>query len=119
MTNNQILKDIQKDIQFIKDNTATKFDGLNETVEFIKDNAVTKKEFDELKTKVGQMQADMVTRDYLDKKFLRYADKITESSKDGNIKLTTLVEILHDKKVLTTGENKKILSLKPFPQLAV
>jgi len=69
-----------------------------------------------IKGDIGQIKAIMVTKDYLDDKLsdLR-GDLVVMTRKEDN-KLKTLVGVLHDKKVITGSDVKKIYSLEPFAQ---
>ena len=70
-----------------------------------------------IEKRLTSVEANMVTKTYLDDKL---ADKNADAGKvikAEDEKLNTLVHTLHDKKVLTDDEHKKILALKPFPQL--
>lgn len=104
MTDNQTLKDILENVQFIKD------------------NAVTKEEFDKRLDKIDKrmdkFESQMVTKEYLDDKLSDKKGDAIQVVKQEDDKLNVLVGTLHDKKVLTDNEKKKILSLKPYPQLA-
>ena len=105
-------------------------DDIYEVVTFVKDNAVTKEEFDGLKGEVSGLKGEvsemnkrltrvettMVTKDYLDEKIADLRGDLVVMMRKEDTKLKTLVGVLHEKKVIDSGDVKKIYSLEPFAQ---
>jgi len=61
----------------------------------------------------------MVTKDYLDEKLADLRGDLVVLTRKEDAKVRTLVEILRERKVLTDDDAKRILSMEPFPQLAL
>lgn len=139
VTNAEILKAItginnrldHSDQRF--DNVDKRFDGVEER---LNKNEVTLDEiveainvfseaadlrFDNFELKTDQqfayMKSVMVTKDYLDDKLSDLRGDLVATSRNGNTKLTTLVEILSDRKAITINDKKKILSMEPFGRI--
>ncbi|HRY63492.1 MAG TPA: hypothetical protein P5267_02755 [Patescibacteria group bacterium] len=96
-----------------------KTEEILEIVSFIKDNAVTRGEFNDLADEVRKMKTEMVTKDYLDDKMADLRGDLVVLTRKEDTKIKELIKILESKKVLSKSEVKKILSMEPFPQLAL
>ncbi len=59
------------------------------------------------------------TKDYLDEKLMNLRGDLIVLMRKEDTKLKELVKILKDKKVITTDEKKRVLSMEPFPQLSL
>ena len=94
-------------------------DDLTESVTFIKDNAVTKDEFNStfnsLDRRVTRIEANMVTKSYLDEKIggLR-GDMVTLTRKEDN-KVNAVVDALDKENTLPKKRIEEIRSHHVFP----
>ncbi|MEA1963245.1 MAG: hypothetical protein U9M94_03345 [Patescibacteria group bacterium] len=59
----------------------------------------------------------MVTKDYLDDKLSDLKGDLVILMRKEDVKLKTLVKILHAKKIINENDKNKIFSLEPFPEL--
>ena len=78
-----------------------------------------KTEIGSIKTELTSVKSQMVTKTYLDEKLSDLRGDLTVLMRKEDTKLKALVEILAEKKVLSSDDAKKIFSLEPFPQLAL
>jgi archaellum component FlaC len=76
-----------------------------------------KTEIGGIKTEITRIQATMVTKDYLDEKLFDMKGDIVSIVRKEDAKLKVLVDVLIEKKVLSKEDEKRILSMEPFPQL--
>jgi len=74
---------------------------------------------DALQGQINHIQNQMVTKDYLDEKLLDLRGDLVISMRKEDVKLSRLVELLKAKAVLNEDEAKEILSMEPFPKLAL
>lgn len=76
------------------------------------------KRFYESKSDINQrfnrIEANMVTKDYLDEKLADLRGDLVVLIRKEDNKVKVLVDVLHQKKVLTDKETQTILSLEPF-----
>ncbi len=79
----------------------------------------TEKRFEKLENNLTAIKSQMVTKTYLDEKLSDLRGDLTILMRKEDTKLKALVEILAEKKVLSSDDAKKIFSLEPFPQLAL
>jgi hypothetical protein len=72
---------------------------------------------DKVEGRLDKVEATMVTKDYLDDKLsdLR-GDLVVLMRKEDN-KLKTLIDILKVKRIISADDEKRILSMEPFPEL--
>lgn len=110
----------------------SRLDDIFEIVTFLKDNGVTKDEFDELKQDVGQLKQDvgqlkqdvtgiksvMVTKDYLDEKLADLRGDLVVLARKEDTKLKALIHLLKKKNVISEGDEKQLLTLEPFAEMA-
>ncbi|OGG49747.1 hypothetical protein A3C18_01020 [Candidatus Kaiserbacteria bacterium RIFCSPHIGHO2_02_FULL_54_11b] len=75
--------------------------------------------FDRVDQRLDRVEATMVTKDYLDEKLADLRGDLVVLTRKEDAKVRTLVEILRERKVLTDDDAKRILSMEPFPQLAL
>jgi len=108
MGNQKQFDEIHEMVSFIKDNAVTK-------TEF--SNAVTKTEFNELKDRVGSIESNMVTKDYLDKKLTDLHGDLVSLVRKEDGKVRTVIDLLTKKKVIDDGEANEIKHMEPFPVL--
>lgn len=101
-----------------------------EMVIYIKDNAVNKTDFETsmasvdkrlggMEVRLTKVEAQMVTKEYLDDKLsdLR-GDLVVMMRKEDN-KLKTLLGILQTRKVITKVDASKVMAMEPFAQLVL
>jgi len=121
MENQKQLDGIYEMVSFIKNNAVTKTEfnerlkETHEMVSFIKDNAVTKTEFNELKGRVGRIESNMVTKDYLDKKMADLRGDLVSLVRKEDNKVGAVVNLLNKKKVFEDEETDEIKRMEPFP----
>lgn len=72
-----------------------------------------------IKADIGKIKANMVTKDYLDDKLADLRGDLVVLMRKEDIKIRALVEILRQKNILTKEEEKKVLTMQPFPRLYV
>ena len=70
-----------------------------------------------MKSDIGKIKANMVTKDHLDDKLADLKGDLIIIMRKEDIKIRALVEILRKKNILTKEEEKKVLTMQPFPQL--
>ena len=68
-----------------------------------------------LKSDVGSIKATMVTKEYLDDKLTNLKGDLIVLMRKEDRKLATLIQVLHERKLITDEDKHKILSLEPFP----
>ena len=68
-----------------------------------------------LKSDVGSIKAIMVTKEYLDDKLTNLKGDLIVLMRKEDRKLATLIQVLHERKLITDEDKHKILSLEPFP----
>ncbi len=95
-----------------------KFNGIVDEMTGIKGEMTgIKGEMKDIKTRLTKVEATMVTKDYLDVKIADLKGDIVITIRKEDIKLTTLVKILEEKKVMNQADTKRVTSLEPFPQM--
>ncbi|NQU77708.1 hypothetical protein HQ544_03350 [Candidatus Falkowbacteria bacterium] len=99
-TNKEILGAINK----FADKTEKRFSGLENRV-------------GSLEKGLGEMRTEMVTKDYLVEKLFDLRGDIISVVKKEDVKMGKLVEILTDKKIITTKDAQAVLSMEPFAKL--
>lgn len=72
-----------------------------------------------LKSDVGRIESQMVTKDYLDDKMADLRGDLVVLIRKEDTKVKKLVDVLQKKNVLSEEEGKEILSMEPFPQLSL
>lgn len=113
METNGRIEEIFDMVTFIKDNAVTKdeFNGLENKVDGLRG------EFDELKRVVTQIQATMVTKDYLDEKLADLRGDLVVLMRKEDTKLKALIGLLKRKNVISEGDEKQLLTMEPFAEL--
>jgi len=86
---------------------------VNELVEVVNDYATN------TDRRLDKIEATMVTRDYLDRKMANMKGDLVAMIRDEDKKLGITVETLAEKKVISKDDEKRILSMEPFPKLYV
>lgn len=72
-----------------------------------------------LELEIVSMKALMVTKDYLDDKLADLRGDILTVIRKEDSRLTTLVEILHTKKILDEGDVNVLQRLQPLVQIPI
>lgn len=72
-----------------------------------------------LESDMKQVKATMVTKDYLDDKLADLRGDLVVLMRKEDKKVQSLIEVLCSKKVISTEEAKRILSMEPFPQISL
>ena len=106
-TNQEILEAING----FATSTEKQFQGLESTVSSL-DTKV-----DSLNKRVGHLENQMVTKDYLDEKLSDLRGDLVVLVRKEDQKVAKLVDILKGKNILDDSDVQLILSLEPFAQL--
>lgn len=90
----------------------------NEILEAINEfsNKVDEK-FVEVDKRFDKIEANMVTKDYLDSKLSDLRGDLVVLTRKEDTKMLKLVEILKRRAIITEAEEKEILSMEPFAKL--
>lgn len=107
------LHDVLNSISSFADSVESRFDSVGERFDKLEG------EVKNIKGEIIAIKATMVTKDYLDTKVADLRGDLVVMMRKEDVKLKTLIEILRDKKILDKKEVKQILSLEPFPALAL
>jgi uncharacterized protein YoxC len=75
------------------------------------------KRLQNVETDTQSMKSQMVTKDYLDNKLADLRGDLVLLTRKEDKKVTAVVEMLYDKKILSKAERKEIFGLDPFPTL--
>lgn len=116
------IQEVLEIVTFIRDNAATQksVDALAERVDNIEtkvDHLETK--VDNLDKKVDGLSVKMVSKEYLDDKLFNFRGDLVVMMRKEDVKMRALVEVMAQKQLLSKDEANKILSMEPFPQLAL
>jgi len=65
----------------------------------------------------AEIKTTMVTKDFLDKKIGSLSGELVELTRKEDAKLTSLVDVLHERKAITKDDVKKIATMEPFAKL--
>lgn len=76
-------------------------------------------QLDKVEQRITKVEATMVTKEYLDEKLGRLKGDLVVEMRGFNHKLSALVGILRDHKVISDSEAKRVLSMEPFPELSL
>jgi len=106
-TNKEILGAINK----FADKTEKRFSGLENRMGGLENR------MGGLEKDMGEMKTEMVTKDYLDEKLFDLRGDIISVVKKEDVKMGKLVEILTEKKVITTKDAQAVLAMEPFAKL--
>ena len=91
----------------------------NEIMEFLQPNMVTRDEFndrvgslevrfDNLEVRVGHLENQMVTKDYLDDKFATFGAEIGQRINRQEVRHEVLVDVLASKSILDNRDLKRL-----------
>ena len=69
---------------------------------------------DFLEQRLQKFQTTMVTKDYLDEKMFQLRGDLVVLTRKADTKLHTLVDILHDKRVIDDADVRRVERLEPF-----
>ncbi len=89
-----------------------RFDGMDKRFDGMD------KRFDEVEGRVKDIEGLMVTREYLDDKLTDLRGDLVVLMRKEDRKMHYLVEILHEKHVLSDEETKRIFAHEPFAEYA-
>lgn len=99
-------KDILNAINAFSSATDKRFEGID-------------KRFEGIDKRLTKIEATMVTKDYLDDKMSDLRGDLMVLIRKEDVKMKKLIEILSKRKLLSNKEVEEILSMEPFPQLAL
>ncbi len=74
--------------------------------------------FDKIEQRLNRVESTMVTKEYLDEKMADQRGDLTILMRKEDTKVRALTELLCQKKIITPEEQKRLLGMEPFPQLA-
>lgn len=108
----------------------------NEIMEFLQEHMVMKDELKQetgtLRQEIGTLRQEMITKsdlsqalnkqkleilDAVDDKLVNLKGDLISLVRKGDTKVVSLIELLKNKKIITTNEANGLLELEPFPQL--
>jgi len=122
----EMVKDNKTEIRLVSETTKdnkTEIQAVLEIVNFIKDNAASQAGVDALTARVSGIENRMVTKEYfkeyLDDKLADLRGDLVVLTRKEDFKVRALVEVMAQKQLLSKDEANKILSMEPFPQLAL
>lgn len=97
-----------------------RFDHLESDVSSIKsDVSSLKSDVSSLKSDVNYLKAEMVTKDYLDRKLGSLRGDLVILLRQENAKLAALITGMQEQKLIPVEMANRILSMEPFPHLSV
>lgn len=96
------------------DHTEEQFTSIKTNINRLQET--TEKRFDGLESRVTKIEANMVTKDYLDDKLADLKGDLIVLIRKEDTKLAALVEVLKERKVIDDDDIRKILSMEPFPK---
>lgn len=111
ITNEDILVAINDSFTGLEKRFDKRFEGIDKRFEGID------KRFEGIEREIGTIKATMVTKDYLDDKLCDLRDDLTRLMFKGDIKLKSLVNTLHRRKVLPLSEKKRLFNMEPFAHI--
>lgn len=113
-TNYEILETINE----FASATERRFEKLEGDMSSLKgDMSSLKGDMSSLKTDVGYLKSQMVTKEYLDDKLADLRGDIIVMLRKEDSRLSSLIELLKGKKVLTDEEAKTLTILQPLLQI--
>ncbi len=93
---------------------------LHEVLDAVNDLATNNENsFQKLETDMTTIKATMVTKDYMDVKLADLKGDLVLLMRKEDTKLKALVDILHQKKVISQTDAQHIFGMDPFPQAAL
>jgi hypothetical protein len=105
-TNKQIMGTISE----VKENTQQ----ILEAIGVFSNNVEVK--FGKIESRLTKIEVNMVTCDDLDEKLSDLKGDLAVLIRKEDKKLAELVKVLEERKVLSEGDVKRILSMEPYPQ---
>ena len=72
-----------------------------------------------MKSDIGWIKSNMVTKDFLDEKLSDLRGDLVVLMRKEDTKLLKLVDILKERKLISAEEAIAVLSMEPFPKLAL
>ena len=103
-------------INVFSSRTDERFERIESDMGSLKSDVGTlKSDVGTLKSDVGSIKATMVTKEYLDDKLTNLKGDLIVLMRKEDRKLATLIQVLHERKLITDEDKHKILSLEPFP----
>ncbi|MFH0956149.1 MAG: hypothetical protein V1801_02990 [Candidatus Falkowbacteria bacterium] len=76
-------------------------------------------EIKEMKSDIGWIKSNMVTKDFLDDKLADLRGDLVVLMRKEDTKLLKLLDILKERKLISPEEATAVLSMEPFPKLAL
>jgi predicted nucleic acid-binding Zn-ribbon protein len=73
--------------------------------------------FDKVDQRFDKIEATMVTKDYLDDKLADLRGDLTILMRKEDKKVTALIALLADRKIITEDDKKQLMTMEPFPTL--
>ena len=112
--------DILEAIDIFATNVDERFKGIDEKFKGIDErfNGIDER-FNGIDGRLDRIESQMVTKDYLDDKLADLRGDLVVLMRKEDTKLKTLVEILLQRKLLSPKDVKRIVSLEPFPEIAL
>ena len=106
MSNEPSNKEILEAINFFSTDTDKRFNSIDER-------------FSDVDKHFSKIESTMVTKDYLDDKLADLRGDLVVLLRKEDLKMKKLIEILKKRKFLNNSEFNEIMSMEPFPQLAL
>ena len=106
-------QDILEAITEFADKTEDRFSKLEA------DFGVMKTDFGAMRVDFVAMKSSMVTKDYLDEKLADLRGDLVVLTRKEDTKLKALIKILKNKKIITTSDEKQLLTMEPFAELMI
>lgn len=75
--------------------------------------------FDKMDKRLTKIEATMTTKDYLDDKLGDLRGDLVVLMRKEDVKVKKLVDILKKRELISEEEVNEIMSMEPFPQLAL
>jgi archaellum component FlaC len=113
MNNEPTIGDVLSAINEFATSVENRFQGIEGKFESID----TK--LDGIDKRLNKVEALMVTKDYLDDKLADLRGDLVVLTRKEDAKLITLVGMLTEKNIISVEDAKKIMSMEPFPKLAL
>ena len=108
-TNNEILEAIN--------NFSTSIDGKISNIDGKISNMDGK--ISNMQSEIGWIKSNMTTKDFLDEKLSDLRGDLVVLMRKEDTKLLKLVDILKERKLITPEDAMAVLSMEPFPKLAL
>ncbi|MCG2695784.1 hypothetical protein L6248_02535 [Candidatus Parcubacteria bacterium] len=79
----------------------------------------TDKHFKKVESRLGKVESNMVTKDYLDDKLADLRGDLVVLTRKEDTKVKKLIQILNKRNLISDDEVKEALFMEPFAQLFV